>query len=384
MQQLLNISTDTISAGLFLLDNSFTNVFTKFVSPDYLWIGIEVLAICIVIVVSVIYLYLYFKKTRFLYTNRIAKNLEVWISAIIMEESTDDIVMPKRFYQMMKNPWAQQFVIDELVGCKKNFSGAVAENIVVLYKQLGLKSVSVKKMRSNKGWHIKAKGIQELYMMDQQDVLTSIYKNTNSNNEYIRMEAQTGVIHLAGFSGLRFLDVISYPITEWQQLKLLEQLRLSSKKEDLSDKVPVWLVSKNHTVVVFALKLADEYQLFSVKEKVTACLVHPSAPVRSQALKTLVRLADDGTATILLGYINKEPFANQAYILNALQYIASDREKDFLLRLLKHTHDQVKLKAAMVIARCCTDGMKILEEKAAEMPEPYQRILLHVQSELKR
>ena len=384
MQHLSSISVCPNTKGLYFLDGSFTNVLTKYVSPGYLLLGIEILAGCIAIIVSIIYLYLYFKKQTFFYTNNISKNLEVWISAIIMEESTDEIVMPKKFYRMMKNTVARQFVIDELVTCKKNISGGVAENIVALYIELGLKEDSVKKMRSGKGWHIQAKGIQELYMMDQRDLLTTIYKNTNSKNEYIRMEAQTGVIHLTGFPGLRFLDVISYPITEWQQLKLLEQLRLSDKKEDLSEKIPHWLASKNDTVVVFALKLADEYQQFAVKDKVIACLVHQSAEVRSQALKTMVRLADDSTAFILLGYINKEPFSNQAYILEALQNLATDNEIDFLLRLLEHPHDLVKLKTAIVIAKCCTGGMAILEAKALAVPEPYQRILLHVQSEIKR
>lgn len=301
-----------------------------------------------------------------------------------MEESVENIVMPKRFYQMMKNLKARQFIIDELVRCKKNFSGAVAENIVVLYKHLGLKSDSIKKMKSGNKWHIKAKGIQELYMMDQQDVLTTIYKNTNSNNEFVRMEAQTGVIHLTGFPGLRFLDVISYPLTEWQQLKLLEQLKLSPLTEDLSIKIPHWLLSKNDTVVVFALKLADEYQEFSVRDKVITCLVHQTATIRSQALKTLIRLSDEKTASILLGCINKESFSNQAYILDALQYLASDKEKYFLLNLFDHPNDLIKLKAAIVLVKCCTDGMEILKAKAVDLPEPYHRILLHVQFEIKK
>ena len=384
MQFIDNQSVCLFSKFAVLLTNPFVNFMTKYVSPESLLMGIEILVLCIVILVSIIYIYLSFKKNTYFFLSRVSNNLEVWISAIIMEESVENILMPKRFYQMMKNSKARQFVIDELVGCKKNFSGAVAENIVVLYKHLGLKKDSIKKMKSGNKWYVKAKGIQELYMMDQQDVLTTIYKNTNSNNDFVRMEAQTGVIHLTGFPGLRFLDVISYPLTEWQQLKLLEQLRLTPIKEDLAIKIPHWLLSKNDTVVVFTLKLADEYQQFAVGDKVIACLVHQNATIRSQALKTLIRLSDEKTASILLGYISKEPFANQAYILDALQYLASDKEKDFLLKLLDHPNDLIKLKAAIVLARCCTEGMEILIAKAITLPEPYHRILLHVQFEIKK
>ena len=379
---LQQLSYQVHNTGFFLAEISFSNVITKYVSPGYLLMGIKILAICIGIVVAVIYSYLSFKKRTFFYTSSISKNLEVWISAIIMEESIESIVIPKKFFRMMKNSIARQFVIDELVGCKKNFSGLVGENIAALYLELGLKEESLRKINSRNSWHIRAKGIQELYMMDQKDVLTTIYKNTNSTNEYVRMEAQTGVIHLTGFPGLRFLDVISYPLTEWQQLKLLEQLRISAKKEDLSEKIPHWLTAKNDTVVVFALKLADEYQQFSVTKDVLKCLVHQSAQVRSQALKTLVRLADEKAPMLLLGYISKEPYYNQAFILDALKNMATDNDKDFLVRLLDNPNDMIKLKAAIVIANCCTGGLEIIQQRAAVNPEPFQRILLHIQSEL--
>ncbi len=230
-------------------------------SPDYLLGGAEVLAVMIILVVSAIYLCLFYQKRNFFYTERIRKLLEPMISYIIMEESIESIEIPRKMIRILNNAVARQYVTDELIRCKKNFSGLVSEHIVILYEKLGLKKYSLAKVAEKKRWHIKAQGIQELYMMNQQDVLKTIYRNTNSKNDFVRMEAQTGVIHLTGFPGLRFLDVVSYPITEWQQLKLLEQLRLYPDKEDISDKLPQWLQSKNETVVVFALKLADDYQL---------------------------------------------------------------------------------------------------------------------------
>ena len=87
--------------GFFLAEISFSNVITKYVSPGYLLMGIKILAIFIAIVVAVIYGYLSYKKRTFFYTTSISKNLEVWISAIIMEESIDSIVIPKKFFRMM-------------------------------------------------------------------------------------------------------------------------------------------------------------------------------------------------------------------------------------------------------------------------------------------
>lgn len=368
------------AASPWLLNSGFARTLAKFMDPSVLMGISEILLILIAIVVSVIYGYLFYQKRVFFYTGRIRKHLENWISQVIMEDAAASAEVSRRIQRVLTNDTARQFAIDELIRCKKNFSGTVAETVSGLYLQLGLKAFSLRKLKRKNHWHIRAKGIQELYLMDQRDVLKTIYKNTNSHNEFIRMEAQTGVINLTGFPGLRFLEVISYPLTEWQQLKLLEQLRLYPKKEDLSEKIPGWLQSKNNSVVVFALKLANEYQVFFVRSHVVNCLVHPEKEIRSQAIKTLIRLADDKTPAILLGYFSKESFENQVLILDGMRSMATPAETGFIRGLLDHGNDTIKLKAAMVFAEIADNGMEILEQKAKEMPEPYARICQHIKT----
>jgi hypothetical protein len=364
----------------WMLDHTMSHSFLEFLSPENLLIGVEVMVAGIIVIVASIYIHLFRKKQMYFYTSSIRSNLEVWITHIILEESAADIELPTKFYRILKNKAARQFAIDELIRCKKNFSGTVADTIVQLYNQLDLKKDSVKKLVTRRKWHTKARGIQELYLMDQKDVLKTIYKNTNSNNEFVRMEAQTGVIHMTGFAGLRFLDVISYPLTEWQQIKLLEQLRLTSRKEDLSGSIAGWLASKNDSVVVFALKLTDEYQQFALRDEVIHCLVHPKEEVRIQAVKTLVKLADESTPAILAGYFRKEGSINQAMMLDALAVLATDKQSDFLVSLLDNPNNTIKLKAAIVLANCCPDGFDILEKRALAEPEPFERIIRHVKT----
>lgn len=364
---------------LWLLDVTAEGNFLEFMNPDNLFVGIKVMVGGIIVIVAAIYIHLFRKKQLYLYTTSIRNNLEVWISHIILEEGSEaDLTLPPKFYRILKNKAARQFAIDELISCKKNFSGTVADTIVQLYNQLDLKKDSLKKINTKRKWHIKARGIQELYLMDQKDVLKTIYKNTNNKNEFVRMEAQTGVIHMTGFAGLRFLDIISYPITEWQQIKLLEQLRLTPKQEDLSESIAGWLLSKNDTVVVFALKLADEYQQFTSRDNVINCLVHPHEPVRTQAVKTLIRLADESTPHILVGYFRKEGYINRTLMLDALAALATEKQSDFLVTLLDDPNNIIKLKAAIVLANCCPDGTAILEKRAITEPEPFERIVRHV------
>ena len=255
----------------------------------------------------------------------------------------------------------------------------MADSITQLYLQLDLKKDSLVKLRST-SWHIKARGIQELYLMDQIDLLKTIYKNTNNRNEFVRMESQIGVIYMTGFAGLRFLDVISYPLTEWQQIKLIEQLKRSGKPEDISTNINNWLSSTNDTVVIFALKLAGEYQQFTSRNQIVNTLVHPNELVRTQGIKTLVQLADQQTPYVLLGYFRKEASANRLLILDALATLATAEQTTILTSLLNDEDNIIKLKAAIALANASPEGMEILEQKAVQEKEPFERILMHVKS----
>lgn len=364
-----------IASGYPILDP-----FLKSLDPRHLLTGTFISIIGILVVVAMIYTHVFRKKKLFIYTSRIQKHLEVWISHFILEESVDTIEIPAKFYRILQNCQARQAVIDELIRCKKNFSGAVADNIVQLYEKLGLKKDAETKLLCVRRWYIKARGIQELYLMDQRDFLTKIYRNTNDRNEMVRMEAQTGVIYMTGFPGLRFLDVISYPLTEWQQLKLLEQLKLTKKKEDLSERIPRWLLSKNDTVVVFALKLAEEYQQFAVRDAISPCFEHPNRLVREQAVKALIQLGDAQTPALLVNCFSGKTVVEQGIILDALSGMATDEQEAFLVSQLDAPDNGLKLKAATALISCCTHGWEILEKRSVREPEPFARILNHLKT----
>lgn len=110
------------------------------------------------------------------------------------------------------------------------------------------------------------------------------------------------------------------------------------------------------------------------------CLVHPAKIVRTQAIKTLIVLSDEKTPFMLVGYFAKEDFENQAHILNSLLNMATDDQKDFMIRLLDAPDNIIKVKAAAVLVNNCTNGMQVVEQRAAIEPEPFERILRHVKS----
>ena len=359
--------------GFSLLGDIFS-----YMQPGYLVAAIEFTSVSVALVVLLIYSKLYFRKRAHLYHSAVRNKLENRISEMLVSDQEDNQIPPD-LQDIVRTPAGRQLATAELVNCRNNFTGAVAETVVRLYELLGLKKHSLERLASTQ-WHIKAGGIRELYLMDQTDTLKKIYRYTNNSNELVRMEAQIGILHMSGFDGLRFLDVVSYPITEWQQIKLLEQLKHSPKSDKLAAAVPKWLDSPNATITRFALKLADEYQLYSLRTEVSGCLEHKEAAVRKQAVHTLVKIADEQTSALLISLFPRETRDNQLAILQELEKIAAEELSPFLLSVLEEKDNGIKLAAAKVLASMNGPGMDALAEKGRLQPVPYEEIYQHVKS----
>lgn len=352
--------------------------FVSSINQQFLFNVTSIFILITTVIVISTFSYLYIKKKTFFYKKRIHKKLTEWITKAILEEIDEETIIPKRFQKIIQHPIVQQFVIDELVATKKSLMGISSSNIVLLYLKLDLKKVSVAKMESS-SWQKKAKGIQELYIMDQHDMLVKIYRFTNSKNEFVRTEAQTGIVHLSGFKGLRFLDIITEPITNWHQLKLLDYLPKISYavEEDLIR----WLQSKNDTVIIFTLRIIETYQLFNLHDVCEKCLYHNNENVRLQTIKTITAIGNHTTGSILIERFEHESMNVRLHILEQLSFVANKEHIFFLLELQNQSNELIQLKAAKALAKSSPIGLTLLQIMGHEKGGMHEQIFLHIQSE---
>ncbi|MGJ7031741.1 hypothetical protein [Niabella hirudinis] len=336
----------------------------------------------IVVLLILIYWNLYQRKQAYFRPASFRMGFELWVSKLVLEDETPGpLRIPAKFRKHLKQRDKRQFALNCLIELRKSVAGTVGDKVAALYLELGFKEDSVRKLNSPV-WHEKVKGINELSVMKQEDMNTRIFKLTNNRNKYIRREAQTAMFNFYGFGGLRFLNVLTHSLSDWQQLNLIEQLR-PLNPEPIPG-LDGWLQSDNDTVVIFALKLAEIYQCFEVHDEVVTCLAHEEEAVRGQAAKTLKEIAEDATAAILCGRYTSETIRNKIVILNSLVTIAGDAQLSFLVNELEAANDFLKLGAARVIASCCTGGWRLLEEKALQQPLPYRNVYNHLRFELIR
>lgn len=331
--------------------------FLDFLSPELLYKSAACLGVLTLVLVMLIYANMRHKKRLYFGRKKITEQLNTWISEALIEEDAIVITTPDWLQLYFRESSYRQYVVDSLININKNISGAAAENITAIYEQLGLKKHAIQKLKSIRS-HVKARGIYELYMMGRKEAMLEIAKYTDSDNDIVRIEAQIAMVGFMGYEGLSFLGSLTHPLNEWHQLQLLEQLEKLDVKE--LKELPLWLLSDNSYVQLFALKLADIYQQFQVHDLVVRSLSSDKENIRSQAIITLGRIARENTIEILKEVYDNETNSNKKNILKQIAAAGSEEDVKFLMEELRNTDDSVVLEAARAVVACSENGMEYL------------------------
>jgi hypothetical protein len=350
------------------------------IKPQYFFPLICCFILVAVLLVAFILIYMYLKNTKSQKEKKWVHMANLLIrKAIFFEETESEIPVTTRVQQTLSKAPFRKFLTEELLKAKKNVSGSASDNIKHLYLQLGLDSYALAGLK-NYRWYIKAQAIQELSIIGLKEHLTKLYRLTNNVNDLVRMEAQVAVVNFYGFEGLRFLDVVSYPITEWQQIKLLQEL--SSISPDNFNGIEKWLKSSNKTVVIFALKLVRNYHRFELHNIVAECLNDPDDGVKLQAVITLGEIYDAETPAMLMSKFLTAGLKHKIAIIKVFQNIATDDEIAFLEDQLDHENVDIILQAARALAKIGASGIESLTSYKLAQQYPLNEIIGQVKNEL--
>ncbi|RZL50793.1 MAG: hypothetical protein EOP00_02590 [Pedobacter sp.] len=289
------------------------------------------------------------------------------------------IPLTMRTAKMLPNANFRSILIEQLLSAKKNISGTAADNLESLYNQLSLDQYAAKRLKS-RHWHVKAIAIQELGLMGQKTYLNKIYRSTNNKNDLVRMEAQITIVKLYGFEGLRFLDVANYAISEWQQIKLLQEL--SHLSPDNFSGIEKWLNSINVSVVVFALKLVRNYHRFELYNQIMDLITHPDENIRFEAIRTSEKIYTADTSKLLLERYPHETLKNRIAIVKGIQNIGYHDDIPLLIEFLEDDDNELKRHIVRTIANISPDGLTQLENISASNRYPLNLIIDQIRGEI--
>ncbi|HEV2832780.1 MAG TPA: hypothetical protein VGW31_12440, partial [Hanamia sp.] len=333
----------------------------------------------IILLIVLILAFLYGKTKRNQRKIFLQKKFNNFLGEIAICESEEELSQvflhpahQKILHRFGQNNFDKNLLIDELAETSKKFRGSTMNNIQWLFEKMELEEELLKNLNSDK-WHKKAKAIQQLAYLHQKNKLEDIFPLVNHKNIFVRRKAQIAIVKLTGFAGLEFLNVIKHPISEWQQLRLIQEL--SGHTSEKFGNISLWLQSKNESVVNFALHLVEIYRQYDYYDEVKECLSHSSMSICKKAIMTLSHITNETTSDLLIKYFPDYDASLQIAILKILQTEANENHLPFLFSLINHPDDSFKLEAAKAITNINPTKIKKIKELKDEFLYPWNTIL---------
>lgn len=182
-----------------------------------------------------------------------------------------------------------QFVIKLMIRTQRALGGENQDKLNTLYSQIPPYRASYNKLCS-KNWFSKARGIREIYEMNQRKYLHEIYLLRDHPNIYVRREAQIALVIFLGWESLRFLPYHTRKISLWQQIKIVEKLHDDSKIANVQYLRKSYKTT-NPWALQLILRVIKKYEIQSEIPFVTRQLQHSHYEVREAAIYCLLSLS---------------------------------------------------------------------------------------------
>ena len=242
-----------------------------------------------------------------------------------------------------------QYLIDLMIRTQRNLLGENYFKLEKLYAQIPPFRASINKVK-NKKWYVKARGIREIYEMDQDKYLKEILKERNNKNIYVRREAQIAMVVFLGWESLRFLPYLKREMTLWQQIKVVEKLH------DLYPEPKIEYLQKAYSsekpyAQELLMRIIRKFNLSSEIDFILEFIDHPLFDKRESAIYCISSFNLDQARLKQL----KEKFYNipnteqQIHLLKYMDRITEEKDIDFYKNLLYTANDIIKLSAAEIL-----------------------------------
>ncbi|AMC11555.1 hypothetical protein Lupro_09880 [Lutibacter profundi] len=240
----------------------------------------------------------------------------------------------------------RKIIIETLLKLKNEISGEIEKNIQHIYLQSNLKEFAYQQLKS-KNWYEIAKGIKELTQFKVKAAYSEIKKLMNHPKKEVQKEVQLYLVSLFHFGGLKFLSSLESYLSEWDQIELLEELKHLENQEipEITD----WLISKNDSVVMFALKLAKMYNKYENVDTLMQLMNHENQKIRLQVILVLTHLQVTDVKPILKTNFKSYSEEEQIAIFKMLENIFEPSDEKFITENIYNNNFEIQLAALKML-----------------------------------
>jgi HEAT repeat protein len=259
------------------------------------------------------------------------------------EERYEYVSLKVEIREFIKDPINRSILKDILLDLQRDLTGDARTRLFSLYKDFDLHIDAFAKLKSWR-WEVVTKGIVELTQMEVDEAYSVIRRFINHRRSVIRRHAQLAAVSLKHEGINHFMDSNTYPISEWQQIKILEILR--NKKDFIPPCFGLWLISSHKDVVLFALRLIRHYNQTDANASVTELLKHKDEEIKQAAIDCIREFGITEAIPTLLASFARAKRDTRILILDTLGHIGNKDHIPFLKEVyLKVSDFNVRSKA---------------------------------------
>lgn len=325
------------------MNGIFKQAYYYFLSQDLRY-QITIVMVILLLLLSVVLIFVILKeRTRKAFYESRSKRLRNRIEPIVQEIVFGNLVNGRLNNAIRKlnrsistgNKGLNHEILNDLmVYYHRNIGGESAQKLESIYRQVNLKDERLTLVKKG-DWAVRAKAITDLGTMNMREALFEVLQYSDDSNEYVRNEAQYAAVKLGGIKALSFLDHINEPISEWQQIRLLDECM--KFEFHLLKRIEDWMLSTNDSVVFFALKVARNLNQYHGSLTITKLFEHKNPKVQIKAMQTSVSLGLKSHLAEMLGRYEKADTEIRVMILKAIGDLGDASYMPFLKEILERS-----------------------------------------------
>ena len=248
-----------------------------------------------------------------------------------------------------QKPRNVQYLIDLMIRSQRYVLGVNYQKLGLLFQQIPPFRASVNKLNSKK-WYVIARGIREIYEMNQEQHIKKLIQERNHKNIFVRREAQIAMVIFLGWESLRFLPYLRREMTLWQQIKIVEKLYDLYPVPELKYLRKAYKAKKPYAQEL-TMRIIRKFRLYSEVDYILSFLDHENFDRRETAIYCASSFDLEAgrlqqVKDLLFNIPNTE---QQVQLLKYIHRISPVTDLDFFKQVLFKGNDILKLSTAEIL-----------------------------------
>ena len=278
--------------------------------------------------------------------NRLQKTLENSVPEIV--KLFDDILFTDKNFNEQEIFTKFEEIVDEVnresldigVGVLVDFKNdhRESEKYPLIISALGIVEHLERKFDSRSNSE-KIDAFQEAFVLDLNKFDSKVLRYAYSKNKMIRSEARNSYLALSSNDPYRFFDEFDRDLSKWDEIELMQYLKLQKERGNLEG-LGKWInYSKNDSLVVFLIKMVGYFKQKGINDILMEKLEDDNELVRAEAISTLGELNISQTEQNLIERYYTEPEICQVAIVKTIRKFNTGKSLRFLQEIFNESNN---------------------------------------------